>query len=170
MSARRLTVMRHAKSSWDDARLSDHQRPLNRRGRAAATAIGRLMAERGWIPDVVFCSSARRTVETWERVGKELPTVNDVRILSELYLPSVSTVLATLQTAQDEHDNVLLICHNPACELLVHRLLGRPLAIKTADTVLLSTSAPDWYDAMGSPHDWSLEGQLSGRSGDDARA
>ena len=63
---RQLLLMRHAKSSWDDPRLSDHARPLNARGRQAAAAMRQAMHELGLTPDVVLVSSARRTLQTME--------------------------------------------------------------------------------------------------------
>ena len=63
---RQLLLMRHAKSSWDDPRLSDHARPLNARGRQAAAAMRQAMRELGLAPDVVLVSSARRTLQTLE--------------------------------------------------------------------------------------------------------
>jgi phosphohistidine phosphatase len=63
---RQLLLLRHAKSSWDDASLSDHSRPLNARGRMAAAAMAEQMRELGLVPDVVLVSSSRRTLQTLE--------------------------------------------------------------------------------------------------------
>ena len=59
-----LILMRHAKSSWDDPAAADFDRPLNGRGRRSAKALGHWLRQRGWLPDRVLCSSARRTRET----------------------------------------------------------------------------------------------------------
>ena len=64
---RQLLLLRHAKSSWDDPALSDHARPLNARGRRAATAMAQAMRELGLAPDIVLVSSARRTLQTLKR-------------------------------------------------------------------------------------------------------
>ena len=70
-----LLLLRHAKSSWDDASLADRDRPLADRGRKAARRIGRLLGERGWRPDRALVSPARRTQETWELIADALAAI-----------------------------------------------------------------------------------------------
>ena len=60
---RRLILTRHAKSDWDDPSLPDQERPLNARGRRSARALGDWLASRGYDPEEVLCSSARRTAD-----------------------------------------------------------------------------------------------------------
>ena len=71
---RRLVIMRHAKSSWKDQKLDDHERPLNNRGRRDAPIVADAIFERGWIPDIILVSSSKRTIQTLEgmshRMGK----------------------------------------------------------------------------------------------------
>ncbi|MBM3347761.1 MAG: histidine phosphatase family protein, partial [Betaproteobacteria bacterium] len=69
---RTLLLLRHAKSSWAEVGQADHERPLNPRGRKAATLIGQVLRGQGLIPDLVLLSTAGRTVETWERLAAEL--------------------------------------------------------------------------------------------------
>jgi phosphohistidine phosphatase len=66
---RTLILIRHTKSDWDDSGLDDHDRPLNDRGRLSAPRIGAWLAEQGFEPDAVLCSTARRTRETWEGIS-----------------------------------------------------------------------------------------------------
>jgi phosphohistidine phosphatase len=68
-----LLILRHAKSSWKDTAVEDHERPLNRRGREAASAMGGYLAAEGLVPDLALVSSARRTVESWSRLVAEWP-------------------------------------------------------------------------------------------------
>jgi phosphohistidine phosphatase len=70
---RTLILIRHTKSDWDDPGLDDHDRPLNDRGRLSAPRIGAWLAEQGFEPDAVLCSTARRTRETWEGIATQLP-------------------------------------------------------------------------------------------------
>ncbi len=82
---RQLLLLRHAKSSWDDPRLSDHARPLNARGRRAARAMAAAMRDLGLAPDVVLVSSARRTLQTLEALGPlEGPPL--IEPMDDLYL------------------------------------------------------------------------------------
>jgi len=108
---RRLILIRHAKSSWDDPGLDDHDRPLNRRGRASATAIGDWLAARGYRPDLVLSSTARRTVETWERLAPALPAP-DIRWQRRLYHAEPEALRDVLKTAGTAA-TVLLLGHNP---------------------------------------------------------
>ena len=87
--------MRHAKSSWDDPQLSDHDRPLNARGRAAASAMRTSMAELGLAPDIVLVSPSRRTLQTLEALEPwdETPLVDT---LESLYLATLAQLLRAL--------------------------------------------------------------------------
>jgi phosphohistidine phosphatase SixA len=70
---RRLMIMRHAKSSWKGQVPTDHDRPLNTRGRRDAVRVGKRLAKLGWVPDLVVSSDSRRTRETWERMQRRFP-------------------------------------------------------------------------------------------------
>ena len=116
---KRLKLLRHAKSSWDDAVARDFDRPLNAKGRRAARTIGRHMREEGMAFDHVVASPATRVVETldelWGGYGRALSSALDRRI----YLASASTLLDVVQEAPDEADSLLLGGHNPGMEDLV---------------------------------------------------
>jgi hypothetical protein len=72
---RRLMIMRHAKSAWSSDVASDHERPLNKRGRRDAPRVGKRLAKLGWVPEFVVSSDSRRTRETWERMQRRFPEV-----------------------------------------------------------------------------------------------
>ena len=80
-----LSLLRHAKSSWKDPTLADHERPLNTRGQAEAPVMGKAMAEHGLDPDLVLCSTARRTRDTLALVLPELRTEPKVVYEDGLY-------------------------------------------------------------------------------------
>ena len=80
-----LMLLRHAKSSWADTGQDDLDRPLNERGKHAAVAVGRYMASNGLVPQLVLCSPARRTRETWGLVAGELPATPEVLFAAEIY-------------------------------------------------------------------------------------
>jgi phosphohistidine phosphatase len=114
---RRLLILRHAKSSWDDPGLADHDRPLAPRGRRAAKVIARHLSEEGIAPELVLCSSARRAQETLERVSAAL---DDPEVLVErrLYAASGDDLLTRVRAVPDDVRCVMLIGHNPAVERL----------------------------------------------------
>jgi phosphohistidine phosphatase len=117
---RHLLLLRHAKSSWDEPSLSDHDRPLAPRGRKAAKRIG-AHVRREQIPvGLVLCSSARRGRETLELVAPP----GEVRIERELYGATSGELLERLRRVPDETFVVMLIGHEPAISDLAVRLTG----------------------------------------------
>ncbi|CAH2599209.1 Phosphohistidine phosphatase SixA [Rhodovastum atsumiense] len=120
---RQLLLMRHAKSSWDDPKLSDHARPLNARGRLAAATMRRAMRDLGLSPDVVLVSSARRTLQTLEALEPwdETPLVEP---MDALYLATTGQLLQVLRGVAETARSVLLIGHNPGLHELAMTLVG----------------------------------------------
>lgn len=118
-----LTVLRHAKSSWDDAVARDFDRPLNARGQKAAVTIGRHMRSQGLSFDHVVASPAVRITETVEQVetgyGSALAPAWDRRI----YLASAATLMDVVHELPAGADSALLIGHNPGLEDLILMLV-----------------------------------------------
>lgn len=112
-----LLLLRHAKSSWDDITLDDHDRPLNKRGRKAAQAVGNWVREKALVPDEVLCSTAKRTVETWER----LDLTAAIRIVPGLYHSMPDTMLRHIM--RSKASRLLVIAHNPGMAALADQLL-----------------------------------------------
>jgi phosphohistidine phosphatase len=121
---KRLLLLRHAKSSWDDPGLSDHERPLAPRGRRAAEAMAAHLRDEGIEPDLVLCSSSRRTRETLDRLSPALGARPSVSIESELYGASERELLERLNALDDQPQSVLVIGHNPGIEQLAIDLAG----------------------------------------------
>lgn len=119
-----IYLLRHAKSSWDDASLPDLQRPLAPRGRKAAPRMGTYMTRHGLVPDRVLCSAARRAVETWQALLVPLRDETPVEIREDLYHASPGTILDVVRELPAEVDSVLLIGHNPTFEELALVLAG----------------------------------------------
>jgi phosphohistidine phosphatase len=104
---KRLILMRHAKSSWDHPGLSDHDRPLNARGKRSAKALGDWLRQRNFVPDQILSSSSTRTRETFARLG----LTGDVQWLDRLYHADPDDILRVLRHATGQ--TVLLLGHNP---------------------------------------------------------
>ena len=117
---KQLFVLRHAKSSWEDPGLDDHDRPLAPRGRRAVKLLGQHIHDSGIRPDLVLCSSSRRTLETLESVAPG----GEVLIEPELYAASASEIIERLRQVPDEVGSVMVIGHNPGSQTLVLRLVG----------------------------------------------
>lgn len=110
-----IYLLRHAKSSWSDSALPDHERPLAPRGRRAAKVIAKHVRQAGIEPELVLCSSAERTRETLELVRHALGDA-PVQIEDELYTASSDRLLERLRAVGDEVASVMLIGHNPALQ------------------------------------------------------
>jgi phosphohistidine phosphatase len=124
-SGHRLFVLRHAKSSWDNAYLDDFDRPLAPRGRRAAKAMAAHVAAIDPPPALVLCSPARRARDTLEPLTERLPSSTDVRFEEDLYGAPAPLLLNRLRQVPEPTDSVLLIGHNPGLEDLVRDLGGQ---------------------------------------------
>jgi len=119
-----LSLLRHAKSSWKNPTLPDRERPLASRGVADAPVMGRAMAERGIDPELVLCSSARRTVDTLALVLPELKVEPKVVYEDSLYHPSPAEMLQMLRAIQPGANRVMIVGHNPEIQAFALDLIG----------------------------------------------
>lgn len=119
---RRLLLLRHAKSSWSDATVGDHDRPLNERGRQAAAAMGDALRAEALVPDLVLCSSARRTCETAARLA--LPEATAIEIEHDLYLADPHTLLERVRRVGDGVQTLMVVGHNPTIHDVALELAG----------------------------------------------
>lgn len=154
---RRLIVMRHAKSAWDTDAETDHERPLNKRGRRDAPRVGHALVTRGWVPDRVLSSDSLRTRETWERMRGAFEPPPPVRFSRGLYHASIGPVQQHLEAVDDDVETLLVLGHNPGWESVVAFLTGTPTRMKTATAALLHTCAPGWREASQQAAGWSVE-------------
>jgi phosphohistidine phosphatase len=124
-TTRRLILLRHAKSDWPD--VPDRDRPLAKRGRRDAPRIGRWLHEHGYQPDVVVCSAALRTRQTWDLVAPELGGSPAVRFEPRAYAASALTLLYLAQELPSRYRTALLIAHNPGLSELATSLAASPV-------------------------------------------
>ena len=120
---RQLLLLRHAKSSWEDANLADHDRPLDPAGRSAAQAMRSAIVRLGLTPQLVLVSSARRTRETLELLE---PLADGARVQRspDLYLASPRQILDVLAEVPADARSILVIGHNPGFHDLAMMLAG----------------------------------------------
>ena len=120
-----LMLLRHAKSSWADTGQADLDRPLNERGKRSAVAVGRYMASNGLVPQLVLCSPARRTRETWSLVAGELATIPEILMADEIYdFGDGKALMECLRHRAGAAQSVLLVGHNPSIAGLAKTLIG----------------------------------------------
>ncbi|HEX6610982.1 MAG TPA: histidine phosphatase family protein [Hyphomicrobiaceae bacterium] len=118
-----LYLFRHAKSAWDDPSLADFDRPLATRGESAAPAMAAYMKAKGLQPDLVLCSAARRTRDTWALMAGTLGQPRTT-YLDEIYEAEPSALATTIRRAPSDARRLMLIGHNPGLEDLAHGLIA----------------------------------------------
>jgi len=153
---KRLILMRHAKSDWSDPGLPDHARPLNKRGRRAAAALGHWLRETGRLPDEILCSTAARAQETLARLALPRAPV----LLDRLYMAEPPAMLAALRRARGEM--VLMIGHNPGIADFAARLVTAPPAHDRFDDYPTGATLVAEFDI----DDWRALQEHSGRAAD----
>lgn len=117
----RLYILRHAKSAWPVPATGDHDRSLDKRGLGDLPKIGKMLAARNYLPELVLCSSAVRTQQTWAGIAPYLPN-SKFETRPELYESTTARYLAALRSA-DSNGPVMLIGHNPVCDELTRLLM-----------------------------------------------
>jgi phosphohistidine phosphatase len=146
-----LLVLRHAKSSWKDTGLEDHERPLNQRGERDAPGMGRLIRERGLTPELIISSDAVRARLTAGAVAKTAQFTGEIRLEPRLYAASVADILTVLRTAKGmDAKTVMIVGHNPGLEELVAQLTGEPQELPTAALAQISLPIDRWRDLSDS--------------------
>jgi phosphohistidine phosphatase len=148
-----LYLLRHAKSSWEDASIGDFDRPLAPRGKLAAPRMGAYMAEHAIAPTLILCSPAVRARQTLALILPKLPGDPTVEFEDGLYLASPATLLARLRKIRSAISSVMIVGHDPGMHGLAVELCGRGeaahmhrLASKfpTAALAVISFKASQW--------------------------
>ena len=153
-----LLVLRHAKSSWDERGLDDHERPLNTRGRRDAPSIGALIREQRLTPDVIISSDAVRARTTAEAVAHAAHYRGQIMLSPQLYLAGPDDIVAVLRSVKDtDAGTVMIVGHNPGLERLVALLTGEEEDLPTAALVRILLPIERWRDL-----DTSTRGFLQG--------
>jgi phosphohistidine phosphatase len=148
-----LSLLRHAKSSWDDPSQKDFERPLSKRGETAAPRVGAFMAKQGLAPDLVLCSPAVRARQTLDPVLPHLAGGPTVVYEDNFYLAAPSVMLARVRSIEAKVRHVLIVGHDPGMHELALELSGsgeaemlQALAAKfpTAGLAVIGFKARTW--------------------------
>ncbi|NLW42874.1 MAG: histidine phosphatase family protein [Tissierellia bacterium] len=130
-----LYLLRHGKSSWDNQKLSDFNRSLNNRGTKEAKELAEYMANNRYIPEIILCSSAKRTRETLEPILEALEFGGEVKYLENLYLASAYVIGEVINSVNAE--TLLVVGHNPGIEDYLSKLVGEELNMKTCHLAVI---------------------------------
>lgn len=139
-----LLILRHAKSSWSEGGLADHERPLNERGQIDAPRMGRLLRREGLTPDLILSSTAKRAVATAELVAQASGYENEIRTTRNLYHASPEAYLEQLRPLSDEYGRVMVVGHNPGLEELLDQLTDSGEIMPTAALAHVELPIEQW--------------------------
>lgn len=143
-----LLLMRHAKSSWKDPRITGHQRPLNKRGKRAVADMGARFKTRGLRPDLFLSSDARRALDTATAICQALDMpASEIQADPGLYLATPERILSIVHELDDRWQQVMLFGHNPGFLAFANRFYPQPIAkLPTAGIVELVFDIRHWRD------------------------
>lgn len=143
---RLLIVMRHAKSSWENANSTDHERNLNDQGRTAAPKMAKWLADHGWIPELVVSSNARRTIETTELLLNAWGEPIEVSYTRRLYLAPAEAYLSEASLFPDSIHCGMLVGHNPGVSILVGKVDEEIHHMPTCSAAVFKLAVEHWSD------------------------
>jgi phosphohistidine phosphatase len=146
MNVKTLLLMRHAKSSWDDATLRDFDRPLAERGRRDAPRMARALLALDSAPDLIVSSPATRARETIEAVIREGQFTAPLDFDGAIYDASSAALIEVVRRLPDERHRVLVVGHNPGCEDLLTRLTTERGRMPTAAIACIEFQVDHWSD------------------------
>ena len=148
MNEKILFLVRHAKSSWKDPSLNDHDRSLNKRGEQNAPLMAARLRKRGIIPKIIFSSTANRAVTTSKIFAQEIGIrENQINYQRQLYHASVQDLITIIKAISDKFDSVMLCGHNPGFTELAYYEWNLPVHNHPTSGVLeLKFKVDSWND------------------------
>ena len=141
-----LLLLRHAKSSWDQPELHDHDRPLNKRGQKEAPKVGQYLKDNDLVPDLVLSSTARRAQATAQAVVEESGFSGEIDLYQDLYLSDTAAYLDILRCLPDEATRALVVGHNPDLEEFLTLLTDATHHLTTAALAQVDLPITSWLE------------------------
>lgn len=139
-----LLLVRHAKSSWDEEELADHDRPLNKRGKREAPMVGEYLLRCDLVPDLIMTSSAKRARKTALKLAEACGYTGEIAVLPELYDAAPEEYIASLHPVCDKVGRVMIVGHNPCLQDLVELLTGGHSPMATCAVARIDLDIPSW--------------------------
>jgi phosphohistidine phosphatase len=141
-----LLILRHAKSSWNNAQLTDYERPLNGRGKQDAPRMGKLLREQDLVPDLIITSSAERALATAEAAALASGYEQEIQATRSFYHADPEAYLDALRRLDDSLERVMVVGHNPGMEELAEELTGSWEQMPTAALAQVSLPINHWRE------------------------
>jgi phosphohistidine phosphatase len=146
---RTLLVLRHAKSSWKEAGLSDHDRPLNNRGKRDAPRVGRLLDDEDLVPDAIVASTATRAHATAHAVAEHCTFDGAIVTTPDLYHAHAEAITLVVRDLPDHAGRAMIVGHNPGLEEFVVALTGASVEMPTSALAHVDFEIESWRDVTG---------------------
>ncbi len=141
-----LLILRHGKSSWKHTDLSDHDRPLKKRGRRDAPRIGQLLSAEDLVPDVILSSTAKRASHTAELAAETCGFMGEIEFRRDLYHTWPGDIFNMLRGLGDEVQSVMVVGHNPGLEALLYALTDVDEWLPTCALAQVEIDIANWND------------------------
>ncbi|MCJ7519674.1 MAG: histidine phosphatase family protein [Anaerolineaceae bacterium] len=141
---KKLLLMRHAKSSWGNSDIPDHERPLKKRGFKDAERMGKLLKSKELEPDLIMSSTALRAKQTAETVAETCKCKKEIMFLDSLYMAEPSDILRAIEKHSKDKKVVMVIGHNPGLEAFLQIANGKVESLPTASIAYLTAAIDDW--------------------------
>ncbi len=143
---RKLLIMRHAKSSWDNPDFSDFERPLSTRGLKTAPFMGNVLYKNEIKPDLLISSTAKRAKQTAILVKESAQVEHSIQFEEKIYEASATTLLSLVTEFSDKYDTILLVGHNPGMEEFIRILTGDYCSMPTAAIAKVLLNIDSWKE------------------------
>ncbi|EAT16522.1 histidine phosphatase family protein [Desulfuromonas acetoxidans] len=145
---KKLTLIRHAKSSWDDDELDDKQRPLTRRGEKDAACIGKWLKDQHWRPDGLWSSNALRALMTSKIIASTAKlSLSSLEKKKKLYLAEADNLMSLITNLDDRIDHIALVGHNPGLLDFVNALTGEMIeTLPTCAVYIIEFPCRTWQE------------------------
>lgn len=142
---KKLLLVRHAKSDWNDSSLSDFERYLNPRGERDAPEMAKRLLQKGLIPQKIVSSTAVRALST-ARIFADIMSINPHDILEEpkIYEAAPHVILSVINSLSNEHDYIAIFGHNPGISTVGTYLCSSGLSMPTCGMAMINFPFDDW--------------------------
>ena len=145
---KKILLVRHAKSSWTDFSIRDHDRPLNDRGHQDAPVMAKKIKELEFKPESIYTSTAKRAKDTAKYFATTLQVENNhFHLLPRLYHPTPETILDVINKAADEYKSIAIFCHNPGVTHFASHILNKYIDnVSTCGIIVISSDVNQWSE------------------------
>jgi phosphohistidine phosphatase len=141
-----LLIMRHAKSSWKEQEIPDHDRPLKKRGRKDIGNMAKVLKKKGLIPDLILSSTAARAKDTAKLLMDKLGYKGKLELLDNFYMAEPETYIQKISTVGNKIDTLLIVGHNPGLEGLVMTLGDKIASLPTGSIAKIYLFIDKWSE------------------------